>query len=267
MPHQPTRTPTLQPRAVAVLLLVAVALVLAAEAWASLGHGHLRARTRNFSHAGVASLEFGAGPQDGTVKEGEAEAEFEVEAEATVVVAAAAVNEPPMKAVAIGGNAGARRGLIFKKADTFDGGPRAGYLAFGPPRPMRFSDASALDERTPSPALPEFTMMSRQYEPYLIESPLPEDARNDPTMLSEVVVDLSPHTVVSGVIDTSRKDMEEKVEHFDLEENRTTVLRPADVLRYFETDGVNYETKVLIPFSPATPATETIDSSATYKIE
>ena len=145
---------------------------------------------------------------------------------------------------------------------------RMGYLADGHPRVPRFSDESEVSRRPPSPALPEFAMMSNEYVPYVIESPLPEDMLNDPSILSEIVIELEPHRIVSGMIDTRVTVPEEKVEHFELDENRTTVLRPEEILIFFETDsGGNRETNAVIPFSPATPANTTIESSATFKKE
>lgn len=137
-----------------------------------------------------------------------------------------------------------------------------GYLAYGQPNPLRFADVDAKNTRPPSPALPEFSFGRNDYVPYLIEEPLPEDAMNDPSMLSEVVIELEPHSVVSGKIDTRRVTQEDRVEHFNLEEQRTTVLRPEEVLIFFENNGHTTESGAVIPFSPATPSAETIKSSA-----
>ncbi len=237
----------------ALFACAAAALLLSAHASAALGFGHNRARTRALPYSGVASVN------------GLSDLESAEEAE-PLEEPATHVATPEMETKAVGGNAGERMAVLIAPA-RFRPGPRAGYLADGPPNALRFSDDDTLRKRQPSPALPEFSMMPNEYAPYLIESPLAEDARNDPALLSEIVVDLSPHTVVSGVIDLRRKDAEVKVEHFDLEENRTSALRPADVLKFFESDGVVLESSVLVPFSPAAPSAETIKSSAKLRTE
>lgn len=145
---------------------------------------------------------------------------------------------------------------------------RDGYLAVDVPPSLRFSDVDPVNSRPPSPALPEFNFVSNEYVPYLIEDALPEDAMNDASLLSEIVIELEPHEIVSGVIDTRRTVQEELVEHFDLEEQRNTVLRPEEVLIFFETDSNLSGSGAMVPFSPATPTTNTtIKSSATLKKE
>lgn len=145
---------------------------------------------------------------------------------------------------------------------------RDGYLVMGAAPALRFSDDDLANNRPMMPALPEFSFSSGEYLPYLIETALPEDAMNDPSMLSELVIELEPHEVISGVIDTSRHQQEELVEHFDLEEERSTVLRPEEILIYFETDTTSGSTGAMVPFAPTKPTNNTtIKSSATMKKE
>lgn len=145
---------------------------------------------------------------------------------------------------------------------------RDGYLTVEAPPALRFSDRDPVNTRPPSPALPEFNFVSNEYLPYLIETDLSKDELDDEAMLSELVIELAPHEIVSGVIDTRRRSQEELVESFNIEETSTNVLRPEEVLIYFETDTSTGKTGALVPFSPATPSVSpTIKSSATFKKE
>lgn len=144
---------------------------------------------------------------------------------------------------------------------------RSGYLAFAAPNVLRFSDDQEINNRPPAPALPEFNIVGSEHMPYLVESALPEDAMNDLDMLAEIVVELEPHTVLSGKIDTSRAYAEERIENFEVDEPRSTALRPEEVLIFFESNGVNSNTNAIIPFAPATPSAETIKSSAKFSKE
>ncbi len=132
---------------------------------------------------------------------------------------------------------------------------RDGYLAVDVPPALRFSDIDPINDRPPSPALPEFNFVASEYMPYLIETELSEDALNDAALLSEIVIELATHEVISGQIETRSSAQDEVVEHFNLEEQRTTVLRPEEVLIFFETDTNVGKTKTIVPFSPATPST------------
>ncbi len=154
-------------------------------------------------------------------------------------------------------------GSVLKKRPSL----RDGYLAVDVPPALRFSDVDPVNDRPPSPALPEFNFVSNEYMPYLLETRLSEDELNDAAMLSEIVIEMPPHEVISGKIETRRKTQEELVEHFDLDENRSTVLRPEEVLIYFETDTNSGSTGAMLPFSPATPSTTTIKSTATLTKE
>ena len=151
----------------------------------------------------------------------------------------------------------------LKKGPTF----ADGYLAVGSAPVLRFSDIDPINARPPSPALPEFNFVSSEFVPYLIEEALPEDALNDNSLLAELVIEMEPHTVVSGMIDTRRHRQEEQVEDFHLEEQRTTVLRPEEILIFFETDTNVGSSGAVIPFSPATPNPTTVKSSATLNKE
>ncbi len=154
-------------------------------------------------------------------------------------------------------------GGVLKKNPSL----RDGYLAVDVPPALRFSDLDPVNDRPPSPALPEFNFVSNEYMPYLIETHLSEDELNNAAMLSEMVIEMPPHEVISGKIETRRKAQEEMVEHFDLDEHRSTVLRPEEVLIYFETDTNAGKTGAMVPFSPATPTSTTIKSTATLTKE
>ena len=247
----------------AFALCVAAFALLGTQAVAALDYGHVRAHTRAFHYRGI---------DDSTSEESIADVTAEEPEDIAPTVGVAEVSATPAVSEddppEIGGNAG-QRWLPFshRSKDTFKTGPRSGYLAFGPPNPLRFSDDLAGSVRPAAPALPEFTMLPSSYDPYLIEEPLPEDAKNDPSLLSEIVVDLEPHEVVSGIIDTKPKEKVEKVVQLDPEDNQSSVLRPADVLIYFEGEGPRNEVKTIVPFSPVAPTTETIKSSAKLKTE
>ncbi len=160
-----------------------------------------------------------------------------------------------------------RSGLILIGGRSKKPKLKDGYLAVDVPPALRFSDADPVNTRPPSPALPEFNFVSGEYVPYLIETALSEDDLNNAALLSEIVIEMPPHEVVSGKIETRSTAQEELVEHFDLDEQRSTVLRPEEVLIYFETDTNVGKTGAMVPFSPATPSTTTIKSSATLTKE
>lgn len=161
-----------------------------------------------------------------------------------------------------------KRGLMLIGRGEKQPTLRDGYLTIEVPPALRFSDRDPVNTRPPSPALPEFNFVSNEYMPYLIETALSKDELDDAEMLSELVIELAPHEIVSGMIDTRRRSQEELVESFNIEESSTTVLRPEEVLIYFETDTSTGKAGALVPFSPATPsANPTIKSSATFKKE
>lgn len=265
------------------LLLGAGCLVLASAGAAALEHGHVRARTRAFVHnpnpgsaGGSGSGSQAANPDlqreaaDAQVNQPTVEAEgadlegVDADRPAVARLEPVRANAAPMasgpglgerlRAVARRG-AASGAGLVLIGTGRGEADRRVGYLAEGGPRPLRFSDRDPVHRRPISPALPEFTFMSDEFEPYLIESALPEDAGNDPEMLAELVIELEPHEVVSGRVDTRRRHQEERVESFALEEPRTSVLRPEEVLIFFEAQSPHGgRSGGFVPFAPATPA-------------
>lgn len=233
---------------------------------ASLEMGHVRANNR-----GWVAQDFDT--TDGSSEVKAEEATFE-ENERTVVSSEPVVTGDASEIRELVASPRARDPLQRAKSLLFVGKKvkeptlRDGYLAFAAPPSLRFSDLDPEHSRPPSPALPEFNMVSNEYLPYLIESALPEDAMRDNAMLSEIVIELERHNVISGKIDTRRVVKEELVEHFDLDEQRTTVLRPEEVLIYFETDTNVGRAGTMVPFSPATPNTpQSVKSSANLKKE
>lgn len=140
---------------------------------------------------------------------------------------------------------------------------RDGYLAEGPPPPLRFSDEDLGNVRAPLPALPEFALVSAQYYPYVVESPLPESL-GGVSRYAEVIVDFEPRAFVSGIIDTESTADTTIVESLTLEDSGAAMLRPEEVLIFFESDGRRTKTNAIIPFSPASPSEATIRSSAEY---
>lgn len=221
---------------------------------AALKHGHIRARTRGF-----VQRESPDAPK--TV-----EVELEIPEEPPPQPVANVEVAPAVRSVKVD----RRRAGLFRPRTIFRierkfKARHIGYLADGPPNPLRFSDEDEVNSRPPSPALPEFTFLASEHIPYLIETPISDDGF-DADMISEIVIELEPHVVVSGVIDTRNTDQEERVEFFNLEENQSTILRPEEVLIFFESDGVNSETTTVIPFAPANPSPQTIKSSARMKV-
>lgn len=176
--------------------------------------------------------------------------------------------EPEKRVKRIRGSSKRRSGLILigglrKKGPTL----RDGYLAVDAPPALRFSDIDPVNTRPPSPALPEFNFVSSEYMPYLIEEALSDDELNNAALLSEIVIELGTHEIVSGKIKARSNVQEELIEHFDLEEQRSTVLRPEEVLIFFETDTNMGKAGAMVPFSPASPSSTTIKSSATLRKE
>lgn len=170
------------------------------------------------------------------------------------------------------------RGQIFTQEDLEkleDSRPKKvkipdwrGYLVERGPGALRFSDEDGSQKRPPSPALPEFAVMSNEYEPYVIETPLPEDQRGGSGSLNHLIIDLEPHTVVSGAIETEALEAGEEAEALDVVERKATVLRPEEVLIYYETNSQGAsEVNAFVPFSPALPTTQDKQSSVEYIIE
>ncbi len=154
-------------------------------------------------------------------------------------------------------------GVFRKKAK-----PAFGYLISSGPAPIRFSDEKKLTNRTPSPALPEFSLMSIDYDPYLIESPLPEDEKNGNSVYADVVIEMEPVKIVSGDIDYDKGERVEDIADVAIEEERASVVRAEDVLIFFESKSSSGRTGALIPFSPAPPASSPpAKSKATYQLQ
>lgn len=139
-----------------------------------------------------------------------------------------------------------------------------GYLSSQGPVAMRFSDEEATKQRPPSPALPEFTVMANESDPYLIERPLPEDTIRARERLSEVVLELEPHSILSGKIEKDSGYDSQAPEALNIQESRGGALRSDEVLIFFEAGSEGNEANVLIPFSPALPSEKTVESSAKY---
>lgn len=146
--------------------------------------------------------------------------------------------------------------------------PENGYLVMGGATPLRFSDVDPVDSRPPAPALPEFSFSSNGYDPYLLETALPEDAMNDNSLLSEIVIELEPHEIVSGKIDTRIMTQQDSVETFSVDDKSSSVLRPEEILIYFEKDTASGKTGVMVPFEPSKGTADPVmKSSATLKKE
>ena len=150
-------------------------------------------------------------------------------------------------------------------------GPKwSGYLHDTGPIALRFSDEEIAGKRPPSPALPEFNMLSHDYEPYLIETPLPEDELANRELLAEVTVELEPHVVLSGVIDVKPEETASEMDRLELDDDTRKTLRPEEVLIFFEADSNSGDDrKVVVPFSPALPSDapqSPVESKATYEV-
>ena len=241
---------------------------MAGDAVASaMEHGHSRARTRWWGQRPPAE-------SDGSAKAAAERPSASLEETVPAIEApTAAISAPDVSvAVEVEAEQADRRpffipGALFRKREVGFRDGHVGYLADGPPVGLRFAESESVGSRPASPALPEFLFATGGYEPYLLESPLDSNPMNNPELLSQIVIDLEPHQVLSGVIDTRRQTLEPKVEHFELEESRPTILRPEEVLIYFETDNGGDRTRTIIPFAPATPLQESPKSSARFRKE
>lgn len=270
-------------QSIRVLFFAGLAAVSCGSAFAaSLELGHVRANRRGWADPELKDVSHEVQVEMPEVTEAELTEEFvappeeEMVAEFSEEVEIAELPESPSEVAKTDapwrkrlgtGFRKAKNGLILigvreKKPDL-----RHGYLTVEAPPALRFSDVDPINSRPPAPALPEFSFVSDEYFPYLIESELSEDALNDAAMLSEIVIELAPHEIVSGIIDTRRTSDEELVEHFDLDEQGSTSIRPEEVLIFFETDTGTTNTGAMVPFSPATPTNTTIESSANLRKE
>lgn len=146
---------------------------------------------------------------------------------------------------------------------------QSGYLYYKEPASLRFAENAELKKRMPSPALPEFSLLSNSYQNYLIETPLDEDELRDNSFYSEVVVEMEPHVLISGDIDFGEDNLEmTESQRLEIEEEREAILRPEDVLIFFETENrKGNKATAILPFAPSSSGgSEPTKSSATYKI-
>lgn len=146
--------------------------------------------------------------------------------------------------------------------------PSFAYLPKSGPAPLRFSDEGRLSDREPSPALPEFSLMSIEHGLYLTESPLPEEEKMDNSVYADVVIEMAPTLIVSGEIDYDKGESSQKMAEISVEEDRPSVVRAEDVLIFFESSSPTGNAQAVIPFSPAVSnQSPPAESSATYKIK
>ncbi len=142
----------------------------------------------------------------------------------------------------------------------------AGYLAYRTPTPLRFSDDSALDLRPITQALPEFSMLAPGQGSVVVQNALTEAEARRNGLVNRVVFELEPHTIVSGKIDTTLPSELEERDRVMVEETEGTVVRPEEVLIFFENEREGGGTKTVVPFSPAIPTQAPPSrSGATYE--
>ncbi|MDG2255909.1 MAG: hypothetical protein P8L49_13220 [Opitutaceae bacterium] len=143
-----------------------------------------------------------------------------------------------------------------------------GYLAYNEPLPLRFSNEYILSDQSLSPALPELTMINASQEPLIVETRLSEQEIHRNELLRQVIVKMDPYTIVSGGIDTRIPRPNIAGPRFEMEESSDTVVRPDEVLIFFENQRGEGSRRTIVPFSPALPAQQSpIDSKAGYRIE
>lgn len=144
-------------------------------------------------------------------------------------------------------------------------GSYPGYLAYRAPPPLRFSDDSSLTRNFPSSALPEFSMVARGSGSLVVETQLSGDEARKQALLNQIVVELEPHTIVSGKIDTTIPSELEERDRLLIEEAEGPVVRPEEVLIFFENKRDGGNARTIIPFSPAIPSDNSPSKSgATY---
>lgn len=140
-----------------------------------------------------------------------------------------------------------------------------GYLAFRAPPPLRFSDDISLAKRPPAPALPEFSVLAPGRGSLTVETRLSEEEARKQQLMNQVVFELEPHTILSGNIDTKIPREVEEHDRFLIEESEESVVRPEEVLIFFENKRDGDSTRTIIPFSPARPSQNApAKSGATY---
>ena len=70
---------------------------------------------------------------------------------------------------------------------------------------------------------------------------------------NQIVVELDPYTVVSGRIDTSIPRQGQDRELIMGDEFEEPVVRPEEVLIFFENEREGGDVRTIVPFSPALP--------------
>lgn len=130
----------------------------------------------------------------------------------------------------------------------------SGYLAFRAPPPLRFSDDISLIKRPPSPALPEFSILAPGRGSLTVETHLSDEEARKLALMNQVVFELEQHTIISGNIDTTIPREIEERDRLLIEESEESVIRPEEVLIFFENKRDGNNTRTIVPFSPAQPS-------------
>ncbi|MEC7906652.1 MAG: hypothetical protein VYC82_05465 [Verrucomicrobiota bacterium] len=131
--------------------------------------------------------------------------------------------------------------------------PYPGYLAYAKPPPLRFSDSDALAKRASSPALPEFSMVAPGGGTEVFESELSIETARRNQIRNQIVVELDPYSVVSGRVNTSIPRQGQDRELIMGDEFEEPVVRPEEVLIFFENEREGGDVRTIVPFSPALP--------------
>lgn len=129
-----------------------------------------------------------------------------------------------------------------------------GYLAFRAPPPLRFSDDPSLAKRPPALALPEFSILAPGRGSPMVETRLTEEEARKLALMNQIVVELEPYTIMSGNINTTIPREIDEAERLLIEESNDPVVRPEEVLIFFENGGEGDNTRTIVPFSPALPS-------------
>ncbi len=140
-------------------------------------------------------------------------------------------------------------GISIPRKETYPG-----YLAFRAPPPLRFSDDISLTKRPPSPALPEFSVLAPGKGSLTVETHLNDEEARKLALMNQVVFELEPHTIISGNIDTTIPREVEEHDRLLIEEPEESIIRPEEVLIFFENKRDGSNTRTIVPFSPAQPS-------------
>ena len=130
----------------------------------------------------------------------------------------------------------------------------SGYLAFRAPPPLRFSDDISLVKRPPSPALPEFSILAPGRGSLAVGTHLSDEEARKLALTNQVVFELEQHTIISGNIDTTIPREIEERDRLLIEESEESVVRPEEVLIFFENKRDGNNARTIVPFSPAQPS-------------